>query len=424
MKAAFLASIIASVFLAGCGSGWGQADSKEKEAAQSLSLANQRSTALASAYEKEVESPEVKSYLQEIARASAEEAKQYNQALTAWGQQAVPAAPTPRLKKGQLEEKTALQSAIDSRLLLLSLSEKARKETDNQKFTDLITQSQQSTRRQLLALRQAMAVLYPDSRSDTTLASYPRGNKGRANQAIIRCRASHLNNDDPVLHPSAVGRSHRHQFFGNNKTNANPSLDRLETGQTSCSDKGDLSAYWVPTLLDSGNHPIPPKKLLAYYGGDGDSYDLRPFPRGLRMIAGRTGALGWQNPEIVGWACKRSEPSEVVPPNCDKETILRLRFPDCWNGRSLDSKDHYSHVAYSEAGQCPRGYPVKLVQLRTDIYYPTTSIIGPDNKPAYRLSSGPLWTAHGDFINLWKPARLRQLVDECIIDGTGCPSSR
>ncbi|WP_309624448.1 DUF1996 domain-containing protein [Methylibium sp.] len=35
-------------------------------------------------------------------------------------------------------------------------------------------------------------------------------------------------------------------------------------------------------------------------------------------------------------------------------------FPQCWDGKNLDSPDHKSHMAYPSDGGCPRSHPVAL----------------------------------------------------------------
>lgn len=386
-----------------------------------MSKANQRLAEERLESSKQASNPEVRSFLQDTGRQAKARANRYNQTLKSWRERQPKI--NYRMRKitdEPLAERALLDQAIEEQQTFLVQAQAARKMSDSDAIGEEIGRDQNSARNNLLTLREMMAAFYPDPRSDTATASYPKGNQNRTNLAIITCKASHLNNDDPIVHAGRPGLSHRHQFFGNSKTSADPSLARLRKGETSCSDKKDLSAYWVAALLDKGGHTVEPTKIRAYYGGNGGN-KINPFPTGLRMIAGRANSLGWQDPEIAGWACNKTALSEPEPPSCPKETILRLRFPDCWNGRQLDSKDHYSHVAYSRAEKCPRGYPKKMVQLRLDVHYPVTNILGPDGRPNYYLSSGPIWTIHGDFLNLWVDGRLQQLVADCVVRGRNCP---
>jgi hypothetical protein len=86
---------------------------------------------------------------------------------------------------------------------------------------------------------------------------------------------------------------------------------------------------------------------------------------------------------------------------------LHVYFPDCWDGKHLDSLDHKSHMAYSRDFACPRTHPVKVPQIRLSIRYPTTSGRG------VTLSSGGQLSAHADFFNAWDERVLARLVADC-----------
>ena len=92
-----------------------------------------------------------------------------------------------------------------------------------------------------------------------------------------------------------------------------------------------------------------------------------------------------------------------------------LTFPDCWDGRHVDSADHRSHVANSTDGACPRSHPVSIPQLTTSITFP---ISGPGHR--LRLASGSTDSAHGDFLNAWDPDGLEREVTACIRRGAVC----
>ena len=87
---------------------------------------------------------------------------------------------------------------------------------------------------------------------------------------------------------------------------------------------------------------------------------------------------------------------------------LHVTFPDCWNGKSLDSADHHSHLAYSSLGSCPAGYPVPVPAISVIFHYPTTG------GPTTTLASGGPLTGHADFFNAWDQATLTRLVATCL----------
>ena len=64
--------------------------------------------------------------------------------------------------------------------------------------------------------------------------------------------------------------------------------------------------------------------------------------------------------DAVAWMCQGMDNLSPAPPNCGGGTVLQIRFPDCWDGRNLDSADHKSHMAYTVGGGCPSNYPVPV----------------------------------------------------------------
>ena len=100
---------------------------------------------------------------------------------------------------------------------------------------------------------------------------------------------------------------------------------------------------------------------------------------------------------------------KLVPTTVRSKTRLELHvdFPDCWDGKRLDSRDHKSHMAYSRDYVCPRSHPVKVPLIRLMIRYPIVSGKG------VTLASGGRFSAHADFFNAWDERALVRLVDDC-----------
>ncbi|HEY3181679.1 MAG TPA: DUF1996 domain-containing protein [Gaiellaceae bacterium] len=86
---------------------------------------------------------------------------------------------------------------------------------------------------------------------------------------------------------------------------------------------------------------------------------------------------------------------------------LHVDFPDCWDGKRLDSPDHMSHMAYSRDYVCPPSHPVKVPLIRAMIRYPIAG------GPGVALASGGQFSGHADFFNAWDERALAQLVDDC-----------
>jgi hypothetical protein len=227
---------------------------------------------------------------------------------------------------------------------------------------------------------------------------------------ISVCRFSHRAMDDPIMYPGQPGVSHDHTFVGNASTDASSTLSSLRRATTTCRRPGDTAAYWMPTLLVNGR-PVVPSDATIYYQRS-TRKKPRPFPPGLKLIAGNYQARRPQSLLVTFWDCGDlvdvSRSSSV--PACPGGSSLRLRvnFPDCWNGTTLDSGSHKSHVVYSVGGRCPRRHPVALPALSVVYRYPTSG--GPD----VSLDSGGQYSGHADFINAWRQPALARLVSGCL----------
>jgi hypothetical protein len=229
---------------------------------------------------------------------------------------------------------------------------------------------------------------------------------------VSSCRFSHRLVDDPIVFPGRPGASHDHTFVGNTTTNAASTLASLLAGGTTCRRAEDTAAYWVPTLLVDGR-PVEPRGATVYYRRR--TLDpVHAFPAGLRMIAGDAHATAPQDRRVTFWSCGHlgGVPPSAAVPTCsgDRRTGLRLhvRFPNCWDGRNLDSADHKSHMAYSERGRCPATHPVAVPALAVIFRYPTAG------GPGVSLSSGGQYSGHADFFNAWNQQALESLVDDCL----------
>jgi Domain of unknown function (DUF1996) len=229
---------------------------------------------------------------------------------------------------------------------------------------------------------------------------------------VETCRFSHAAPDDPIVFPGQTGASHDHTFVGNRSTNASSTYESLRSSATSCTRRADTAGYWVPTLLQNGT-PVHPMGATIYYRR-GTLAPVTSFPNNLRVIAGDAKATSPQDRRVTFWSCGALSgvpPSTTVPtcPNT-RGSFLRLhvRFPSCWDGASLDSTDHKSHMAYATGRRCPSTHPVEVPAI-TQIYrYPTRGGDG------FTLASGGQFSAHADFLNAWRPAALERLVDGCL----------
>lgn len=279
------------------------------------------------------------------------------------------------------------------------------------------------------------SVKYTDKTKPTTYAFFDPDNHtsptwGRSRIGfVVECDSVKFAQVDPIVAPGKKKSAHMHEFFGNaDVTPGTTTADLVAEPQSSidCSDKNDKSAYWAPAVFQNGKRQKA-EAFKAYYKST--STDSQPMPLGLRMIAGDAHATKNQ-PSRVGWY--EQERSNDLTPNTELTNtrgksamikrgqsdaiVLRINFPNCWDGKHLDSPDHQSHVAYYDegAGKCPKSHPVKIPQLTTFTRYEVQGGTG------FKLASGPWYTFHQDFWNAWSPAQMDELNQRCIVDEMNC----
>jgi hypothetical protein len=281
---------------------------------------------------------------------------------------------------------------------------------------------------------QAGWILAPDPVTNVKPSHEVPPNKGGFHEFQANCSVSRSNlGDDPIVFPRMPGASHMHTFMGNTTTNANSTIDSLSQGQTTCKAKGDLSAYWMPTLMNGDTAANPEGLQTIYYKtGVTDYRTVRPFPKGLRFVVGNaknTDANKFLAVTEKGFECGDSYENATIPQTCsnDRSVKLNIRYqaPSCWDGIHLDSPDHQSHMAYpvnthTSAGLvCPDDHPVAVPKLEFKMAWPVN---GDMSKVHFSSDTTATrgQTFHYDFINDWDPATLKAMIDGCIVAARQC----
>ncbi len=230
---------------------------------------------------------------------------------------------------------------------------------------------------------------------------------------VSKCTYSHSAPDDPIVFPGQEGASHRHDFFGNPSTDASSTYTSLRaTDGTTCQLEGDEAAYWVPALYDSGELVVPTRATVYYRNGGKDRSSIRAFPAGLKVVAKDRNVRTF-------YACQRPPgggENETSVPTCPSgySLVIRYRFPDCWDGRNLDSADHTSHMRFASQGSCPSTHPRPMPLLTLNVHYPSDGgdvVLGSPDMPV---------APHADFFNAWEQGRLQRLVFVCLRAGRNC----
>lgn len=229
--------------------------------------------------------------------------------------------------------------------------------------------------------------------------------------------------DDPIIFPGQPGKSHDHTFSGSLAINPDSTADELLASPTNCRNTGDRSSYWMPTLLVNGQPRLPYQVRAYYRAGTHDTTQLHAIPFGLKLVAGNAMATSPQSARIAGFQCRISGQGATVkkqalPPQCGSEALFEMSvvFPNCWDGRNLDSADHRSHLSYAVDYKCDPAHPVQLPQLTlAERFEPGTT------RGTITLASmnSPL-TLHADFFNAWDPRSMDALMKHCIYAHVFC----
>ena len=90
-----------------------------------------------------------------------------------------------------------------------------------------------------------------------------------------------------------------------------------------------------------------------------------------------------------------------------------MQFPDCWDGKHLDSPNHKDHVAYGSGNACPTSHPVRIPAITFDIQYPAKG-----TPAGYYLSSDKegksASSMHGDAFVMWDVDTMNKRTKNCV----------
>ncbi len=243
------------------------------------------------------------------------------------------------------------------------------------------------------------------------------------------CQYSHFAYDDPIVFPGQPGRSHLHMFFGNTETNAFSTTDSIvNSGGGSCNGfELNRSAYWTPAVLDGQGNAVVPDMIILYYKTK-EPGQVQRMPQGLKMVSGNTAAESFTVSDFLYWSCGdsgRSYNKSNRIPDCNGDTVnATISFPQCWDGRNMDSADHRSHMALvSPHKPCPSTHPVRLPQISILLYFP-----GQPSTKGWYLSSdrggsfntGPGATLHADWWGGWNDQTMDLWTNGCMKAARNC----
>ncbi|MEL6981418.1 MAG: DUF1996 domain-containing protein [Actinomycetota bacterium] len=265
------------------------------------------------------------------------------------------------------------------------------------------------------------ALTIPASPADN--GAHPHGNFRMA------CAYSHFAYDDPIVFPGQSGRSHLHMFFGNTAVDAHTTTNSLvNSGGSSCNGfELNRSGYWTPAVLDGKGNAVVPDQIILYYKTTMPSQTVA-MPQGLKMVAGNTTSESFTAGQRLGWSCGASgvsyNKSNRIPNNCGSDPVnAYIQFPNCWDGRNLDSSDHISHMYFANDNQaCPGSHPVRLPQITILLYFPAGDTSGwylsSDRSGGFNTGSGA--TLHADWFGGWNDDAMNLWINGCIRASRNC----
>ena len=266
------------------------------------------------------------------------------------------------------------------------------------------------------------------------------------------CEPSHLAYADPIVYPGdRTGKSHLHVFFGNTKADADSTYESLrKTGDSSCINTGNRSAYWEPALIQKNasgaNEVVMPNHLNVYYKRRpaSDPYykavGVTPvnIPRGLRYVFGWPTAKPtfkcldprtWSN--VTDWSTDMKSVMDRCPAGAQLD--VSVSSPPCWDGKNLDSADHRSHMSNTRGGaehnwveKCPATHPYEIPTFTLQSVF---TVLPTDRPATWRFSSDmmqpgaqPGSTFHADWFGAWEDKLLDTWQDWCINKLLSCSS--
>ncbi|WP_410568394.1 DUF1996 domain-containing protein [Amycolatopsis sp. cmx-4-61] len=168
----------------------------------------------------------------------------------------------------------------------------------------------------------------------------------------------------------------------------------------------------------------PESATLKFIGGG--ARDVVAMPLGLRILYGdaKQSTNGPKNAR-PSWTCTGFEDrlTDLYPICPAGSKVERIHaFPNCWDGKNTDSKDHRSHIVFADQqGKCPQGFK-NVPQLQVTLVYNVPQDVqqnGEYKVDAFAQEKHNPRSDHDDFANVMSRQIMGRLVN-CINSGRAC----
>ncbi|MGB7408770.1 MAG: DUF1996 domain-containing protein [Pontixanthobacter sp.] len=267
------------------------------------------------------------------------------------------------------------------------------------------------------------------------------------------CGPGQLLRDDPIVKAGKKGKSHLHQFYGNLEADANSTYESLrQSGESTCSNDLNRSAYWMPALLDGKGNAIRPNHIATYYKRRPKSDPWfketgnipTVLPRGLRYVFGwnvdRAGDPQEENRKHFDWKCidvwtpvvAGSMDAALAACKPGMKLAVTITSSDCWDGKNLDAPDHRAHMANMRSGadhdwvkKCPSSHPYVVAKFTMTAEW---TIEKGDDTRKWMIASDHMLPAgeargssmHADWLGAWEDSVMQRWHDNCIDKMLNC----
>ncbi len=176
---------------------------------------------------------------------------------------------------------------------------------------------------------------------------------------------------------------------------------------------------------DNDGEIIEPESATLKFIGGG-AQNVVAMPLGLKILYGdaKQSTNGPKNAR-PSWTCtgfedRLTDKYPICPQGSKVERIHA--FPNCWDGKNTDSKDHRSHIVFSDQqGKCPQGFK-NVPQLQVTLVYNVPQDVQQNKQykvDAFAQEEHNPKSDHDDFANVMSKQIMGRLVN-CINSGKAC----